>query len=148
MARVKKVKEVPHGLCPNCGQSKCECRVSEKIMAALHPDPFKDVPKETPRRVLCLLSWDKGIQAGMLHIQSDGKSAVYYVRRIDTLTPTFQFTKLQPGEEGITLRFPYTTHLIREGDTLKGVCHCDGYKHRKQCRHVDAAITMVEEYGV
>jgi hypothetical protein len=108
-----------------------------------------DTPKEEPKRTLRLLSWDKGIQAGMLHIQADGKSAVYHVRRINSVTPTFQFQKVQPGADGVTIQFPYTVHIYKSGsEERKGVCQCDGYKHRKTCRHVDAAITMVEEYNV
>jgi hypothetical protein len=117
---------------------------------------------QNPTRTLRLLSWDKRINAGMLHITHEGtpsdgrtvngKCAVYYVRRLDAITPTFQFTKLQPTEGGLIVQAPYTVHVYttrkHTGTEVSGVCHCAGYKNRKECRHADAAIAMINEYNV
>jgi hypothetical protein len=84
----------------------------------------------------------------MLHITHEGKCAVYYVRRLDSVTPTFQFTKLQPTEGGLIVQAPYTVHVYHVKGEMQTVCHCAGYKNRKECRHADAVIAMINEYNV
>lgn len=108
-------------------------------------------PVQQPKRTMRLLSWDKRINAGMLYISHDAKVAVYHVRRIPYVSPLFTFQKVQPTADGLSVNTPYSVSLYKNGggeDGYRGVCGCAGHKARKECRHVDAAITMIEEYGV
>lgn len=146
MPRAKKVKTVTETLMNAHDKHFVKPEIDTTTMKMVVD--FQKMVEEQPKRTMRLLSWDKATHAGMLHIADNGKSAVYCVRSIDSLNRTIVFQKVQPTSEGVNLNLPYTVHVWIDGDGYKGVCHCQGYKNRKECRHVDAAITMIEEYSV